>query len=218
MQHTIQYQLTAAQEQSREEAHLQYAEWIRQGETKGLKGLFRSLKASELSGNGHTEMSQLQIACATDSMHGKRFGDNQVMPRPSIHQEAKAQAAQLPPLTFGQLAKTLKKLPDRACGPDAITTQLLRTAPKQALTPLLKLLQDMEATAELPTQLQMSLVVMLAENEKVERPITLTSVLYRTWCKMRKNLMDQWQTNLPHEMDYDRARPGQQHCMSHWRD
>ena len=68
--------------------------------------------------------------------------------------------------------------------------------------------QDMEAKAELPTQLQMSMVVMLAKNEKVERPITLTSVLYRTWCRLRKGLMDEWHNSLPKEMDYDRARPG----------
>ena len=66
----------------------------------------------------------------------------------------------------------------------------------------------MEAKAELPTQLTLSLVVMLAKNEKVERPITLTSVLYRVWCKMRKPLMDAWQNNLPAAMNYDRARPG----------
>ena len=90
-------------------------------------------------------------------------------------------------------------------GPDAITTQLLRTAPKQALQPLLVgILQATEAKAELPTQLTMSLVVMLAKNEKVERPITLTSVLYR----MTKPLLDAWQQPLPPSMDYDRARPG----------
>ena len=46
LQHTVQHQLEEAQQQSREESYLQYADWIRQGETKGL---FRSLKASELS-------------------------------------------------------------------------------------------------------------------------------------------------------------------------
>lgn len=66
----------------------------------------------------------------------------------------------------------------------------------------------MEASAELPTQLKMSLVVMLAKNEKVERPITLTSVLYRVWRRMRKDILDEWQRNLPKQMDYDRARPG----------
>lgn len=43
--------------------------------------------------------------------------------------------------------------------PRSIATQLLRAAPAQALPPLLKLLQDMEATATMPTQLQMHMVV-----------------------------------------------------------
>ena len=62
----------------------------------------------------------------------------------------------------------------------------------------------METTATLPTQLQMSMVVMLAKNEKVE----LTSVLYRTWRRLRKTILDTWQLELPRTMDYDRARPG----------
>lgn len=49
---------------------------------------------------------------------------------------------------------------------------------------------------------------MLAKNKKVERPIALTSVLYRTWCRLRKNILDQWQLQLPRHIDYDRARPG----------
>ena len=44
MQHTIQHQLNQALEQSRTEGQLQYAAWIRQGEAKGLRGLFRNLK------------------------------------------------------------------------------------------------------------------------------------------------------------------------------
>ena len=51
----------------------------------------------------------------------------------------------------------------------------------------------------------MSLVVtLLAKNEKVERPITLTSVLR----KLGKDILDQWQTQLASHMDYDRAQPG----------
>ena len=131
--------------------------------------------------------------------------DDQPMTRLPLQEEAKQQAAQLPPLTYEQFSKTLKKLPDKACGPDAITTQLLRTAPKQALQPLLGILQAMEAKAELPTQLTMSLVVMLAKNEKAERPIALTSVFYRVWCRMRKPLLDAWQQSLP---------PSRSHCTS----
>ena len=212
MKQTVQHQLDAAQTQSREESCLQYAEWIRQGETKGLRGLFRSLKASELS----WQRPYRDIPMADRMRHRMRAWhklwkptkDDQPMTRWPLQEAAKQQAGQLPPLTFEQLGRTLKHLPDKACGPDAITTQLLRTAPKQALQPLLGILQAMEAKAELPTQLTLSLVVMLAKNEKVERPITLTSVLYRVWCKMRKPLMDAWQNNLPAAMNYDRARPG----------
>ena len=45
-----------------------------------------------------------------------------------------AQAQQLEPLTIGQLAWVLKNLPDKACGPDAVTAQLLRTAPQLKLS------------------------------------------------------------------------------------
>ena len=56
--------------------------------------------------------------------------DDQPMTRLPLQGAAKQQAAQLPPLTYEQLGKTLKRLPDKACGPDAITALLYRTAPK----------------------------------------------------------------------------------------
>ena len=130
--------------------------------------------------------------------------DNDPHPRPSLQQEAMAQAQQLEPLTAGQLHRVLKALPDKASGPDAVSTQLLRSIPPSALGPLLQLYQQMESSAELPTQQQMHLVVMLPKNTKMERPITLTSVLWRVWCKLRKPLLDQWQKQLPAFMDHDR--------------
>ena len=66
----------------------------------------------------------------------------------------------------------------------------------------------MEETAELPTQTQVHMVVMLPKNSIIERPITLTSTLWRTWCRLRKPALDQWQRTLPKAMDHDRARPG----------
>ena len=212
MQHTIQHQLTQALEQSRTEGQLQYAAWIRQGEAKGLRGLFRNLKASELAWQRPYRTvpmaDRMRHRLHDWHQHWQPTADNQALARDSLQDSAQKQAAQLPPLTIGHLARVLKQLPDRACGPDAISTQLLRNTPPQALRSLLQLLQDMEKSATMPTQLQMSLVVMLAKNEKVERPITLTSVLYRTWCRLRKSMLDSWQLNLPSSMDYDRARPG----------
>ena len=104
----------------------------------------------------------------------------------------------------------LKHLPDKACGPDAVTAQLLRTAPPLAVKALLKVYQEMEALVQQPTQQQMHMVVMLPKNSSKERPITLASILYRVWCRLRKPLLDEWQKQLPASMNHDRARPGAQ--------
>ena len=64
--------------------------------------------------------------------------------------QPKTQARELEPLTIGQLARVLKGLPDKACGPDAVSTQLLKAAPPLSLPSLLQLFQTMEAQAELP--------------------------------------------------------------------
>ena len=103
------------------------------------------------------------------------------------------------------LHRVLKALPDRASGPDAVSTQMLKSIPPLALTPLLQLYQTMESTAELPTQLQMHLVVTLPKNQKLERPIT---TMWRVWCRLRKPLLDRWQQQLPESMHHDKARPG----------
>ena len=118
------------------------------------------------------------------------------------------QARHLEPLTLSQLTWALRHLPDKACGPDAVTAQLLRTAPPLAVKALLTLYQEMEEKVQLPTQQQMHMVVMLPKNAAKERPITLTSLLYRVWCRLRKPLLDAWQQHLPPAMNYDRARPG----------
>ena len=149
MQHTIQHQLTQALEQSRTEGQLQYAAWIRQGEAKGLSELawqrpYRTVPMADRMRHRLHDWHQ----------HWQPTSDNQPLNRDSLHEQACTQATQLPPLTLGHLARVLKQLPDRACGPDAISTQLLRNTPPQALPSLLQLLQDMEKSATLPTQLQ----------------------------------------------------------------
>ena len=134
--------------------------------------------------------------------------DNDPHPRPSLKHEAQTQAKTIEPLTIGHLARVLKGLPDKASGPDAVSTQLLKAVPPLSLAPLLQLFHTMEEQAELPTQMQMHMVVMLPKNQNTERPITLTSTLWRTWYRLRKSLLDQWQRTLPKEMEHDRARPG----------
>ena len=125
--HTIAHQLKEAQQAANDESHLQYKEWLKQGEAKGLRGLFRSLKSSELA----WERPYRQLP--PDERMTQRLHDwgqlwqirqtDQPHERPSLQEQAKQQAQQLEPLTIGQLAWVLKNLPDKACGPDAVTAQ-----------------------------------------------------------------------------------------------
>ena len=197
--HTISHQLKEAQQAANDEGHLQYKEWLKQGELAWERP-YRQLPPEDRMTQRLNDWGQLWQIRQTDQPHE----------RPSLQEAAKHQAQQLEPLTIGQLAWALKNLPDKACGPDAVTAQLLRTAPPLALPPLLKLFQEMELQAQLPTQQQMHMVIMLPKSGTKERPITLTSLLYRVWCRLRKPLLDQWQQQLPASMDHDRARPGAQ--------
>ena len=209
---TIHHQLQEAQQEAHEETALQYRQWLQEGYQKGLKGLFRSLKSSELAWERPYRMTpmpqRMDQRLADWGGLWQIRQDNNPSPRPSLQQAALQQAAALEPLTQGMLLLVLKALPDRASGPDAVSTQMLKSIPPLALTPLLQLFQTMENTAELPTQLQMRLVVMLPKNQRLERPITLTSTLWRVWCRLRKPLLDQWQQQLPQSMNHDKARPG----------
>ena len=187
----------AHQEVAHDEAHLQYKEWLLQGQAKGLRGLFRNLKSSEVAWERpYRNIPQPQRQRMDHRLQdlGRLWDirqDNEPRPRPSLQEQAQQQAQQLPPLTTGQLARVFKALPDKASGPDAVSAQLLKQAPPLSLAPLLKLYQDMEQQAQLPTQQRMHMVVMLPKNTTLERPITLTSVLYRVWCWLRKPLLDQ---------------------------
>ena len=193
LQHTTTHQLQEAQQAANDEGHRQYKEWLKQGQAKGLRRLFRSLKSSEAA----RQRSYRNIAHGSQT---PRLGslwqirqDAQPHERPSLRDQAQHQAKQLEQITIGQLAKVLQGLPDKAIGPGAVSAQLLRSAPPLSLGPLLKLLQDMET----PTRLPMHMVVMLPKNTN-----------YRVWCRLRKLLLDQWQHNLPDTMNHDRARPG----------
>ena len=131
--HTIAHQLREAQQAANDEAHLQYKDWLKQGETKGLRGLFRSLKSSELAWE-RPYRNLPPDERMTQRLHdwGKLWQirqTDQPHERPSLQTPARHQAQQLEPITIGQLASVLKHLPDKACGPDAVSAQLLRTAP-----------------------------------------------------------------------------------------
>ena len=71
----------------------------------------------------------------------------------------------------------------------------------------------MERSGQLPTQLRYTNVVLIPKNSNVERPIALTSCLYRVWNSYRKADIQKWQISLDHALPWDQARP-KRDCLS----
>ena len=101
---SMQHQLKEAHQQANDENMLQYQEWLTARQQKGLTGLFRGLKSSELAWQRpyrripmHERMTQ-RLKDWGD-LWGLR-PDNDPHPRPSLKAEAQTQAKHLEPLTL----------------------------------------------------------------------------------------------------------------------
>ena len=130
-----------------------------------------------------------------------------------LRREAQAQALQQKGVDSSLLQKIMRKLPNKAAGPDGISYDFLRHLPYPAVERLAKLLTEMEQEAELPLQLRHTNIVTIPKNERIERPIALTSCVYRLWNSYRKHDLQKWQLGLDKDMPWDHARPHKD-CLS----
>lgn len=126
---------------------------------------------------------------------------------------AQQEAATWKPVDSPLLQKLMRKLPNKAAGPDGISYGMIRHLPYPAVSRLAALLTEMEKSALLPTQLRYTNVVLIPKNSKVERPIALTSCLYRVWNSYRKADIQKWQISLDKDLPWDQARP-KRDCLS----
>ena len=209
----LERQAQLAQQHAMNEGALQYKQWLKKGEEKGLGCFFRTIRANDLP------WQRPYRKLAFSSRMSQRLKDWGAIWQPlqerqepdkytELLDKAKQQALSLDDIDAVRLAKILKKLPQKACGADAISFDLLRNLPFPAVQQLAKLMRNWEISGQLPTQTLINLVAMLPKNERQERPITLTSCLYRVWCRYRKDLLTAWQNELPASFAYDKARPG----------
>ena len=196
----------------------EYKLWLEKAHQKGLRGLFRSLRQKDVPWQRPfthlplAERQQARQAQWEDIWHPRPD------PRPLRHWDllqaaAIDQAEQLPPIQSHQLQQLLRHLPNKAAGPDGISYDFLRHLPYPAVEKLAGLLTSMEREGELALQLRVTNIVLIPKNEKVERPIALTSCLYRVWCRARKADLQRWQLSLDDQLPWDQARPGRD-CLS----
>ena len=119
--------------------------------------------------------------------------------------EAIQQARRWEDLDPHMVMKRFRKLPQKACGPDGTSYALLKNLPIEGVTDLCNMFRTWElAGRRLPEQVCTTLVLLLPKKPDIERPISLTSVLYRTWCKLRWDKLKHWQSTIGQRLPWER--------------
>ena len=96
----------------------------------------------------------------------------------ALQKLAVQQARDVGDVPLSRLQQIVQRTPSKAGGLDNITYDMLKAAPAEALQELATLLHMRECEGQWPRQLRLQLVSLLPKKPDVERPITLTSVIY----------------------------------------
>ena len=195
----------------------QYREWLKKGFSQGYRALFRTLKKDQVPYLRPFQQCSVEEKIQMRTKQWKEIWQAEDEPvhienLEELCQQGRFHAARLEALTAGAMLKKAKSLSSKAAGIDAISNDLIRNLPFEGMQDLAQLLRHIEMTSEVPMQWLASLVVLIPKNATIERPIALTSSVYRFWCKMRGDLIKQWQSQLGGLMPWERAKPGSQ-CL-----
>ena len=93
-------------------------------------------------------------------------------------------------------------------GGDGWTLQALSSLPEEAFSGLSWLYQQTERTLDWPEGVKFVSVALLPKNQDTERPISLTSYIYRLYMKLRGHLLEAWVKQISQCSPWDAAIPG----------
>ena len=172
---------------------------------RGHCGIYRTLKAPDAA---HVRPFRNIPAQDRQRFREKQwYGQWEVIDKPvhsaereRLRWEAMQQARRWEDLDPHEVMKRLWKFPQKACGPDGISCALLKNLPIEGVAALCNMLRSWDLAGRLP--------LLLPKNEDIERPISLTSVLYRTWCKLWWNKLHHWQSSVGQRLPWERSLPG----------
>eukprot|EP00439_Symbiodinium_sp_Y106_P087206 s720_g42.t1 len=102
-----------------------------------------------------------------------------------LKQRARLQARELQPLDATTVERYMRKTPLKASGPDGWTPQMARALTSEQCDHLATLFRRAELSGEFPQQWSATLVILLAKNPEVERPIALMHTMLKCWMKLR---------------------------------
>ena len=182
----------------------QYQQWLQGAVEGGMRGLYKALKKPENVQARPYRQESGELRPHLRRQEWKQVWKPTANNKPEEHplfaqlkERAASQLQQVGPLTDEQVARALQKMAKKACGPDGLTSQMLK-----ALEPAFR---TWESTGIMPEAATMVLVALIPKKETEERPIALTSYAYRAWCKSRYPLHDQWATRYQLTAPWDRA-------------
>ena len=107
-----------------------------------------------------------------------------------LQARAQAQSSALPRITAGQLFQALQKTGNKAGGPDEWSYKSARAVTEEECVSIAKAYGVMEEELQVPHSLRVTQVALLPKSDERERPISLTSIWWRVYTKLRRSLLE----------------------------
>ena len=193
-----------------------YKKWLEQSSTGGMRPLFLSVKQHE----GKTlrpfleaplqERIYLRWRQWFDVWHKPGAGAVDVQLAEEVRQRAIAQAQSLPPISVQRATAYFRKAAKKAPGMDGWSADMLRNMSVEAIQAVLEFLRTCELQAEWSAQIAVALIALLPKSANKERPIALLHFLYRSYIRLRWDLIAEWQVTYSQRAVWDKALPNSQ--------
>ena len=191
-----------------------YSKWLSKSTQKGMRPLFKSVKAEEMItvrpflDAPVQERIYLRWRQWYDLWSHPAGVDLDLLS--SLKSLAIEQARHLKPIDLRSAVSFFRKIPSKAPGLDGWTCEMLLNLSVEAVQAILDFFHYCERQAAWPDQMVFALIALLPKSEKRERPIALLHVLYRSWAKLRWPLVAAWQVEYARRAPWDKAVPGSQ--------
>ena len=193
-----------------------YSKWLEEAQNDHLRPLYRSLRADEQTlERPYREFTPLARPYKRLEFWCEVWQGNLLSPAPlqgevweALCDLAREQARSLPKHSASSVAKVCAAKNSKKGGPDGWDFNDLRDLPPDAYAVLANAFNKMEEDLAIPLQVSQVQIVLLAKSALKERPIGLTSVLWRLWCKTRRFMVSQWLDSYIPDHPFDSAIPG----------
>ncbi|CAE7214837.1 unnamed protein product [Symbiodinium sp. CCMP2592] len=205
----------AMQAQQKEQAN-SYQAWLSGALSAGMGPVYRALKSHEqtLARPFRDQSALARAYCRMEFW--SHIWDATIVPpqvqfsaeRLALRAEASQQAQDLPSLAWEQVKKVCLATGNKKGGLDGWSYRALRNLPDFCYKQLAELFSRVEADLTLPLQMLTVQVALLAKTPEKERPISLTSVLWRVYSKLRRPLLESWLKSYAACAPFDSATPG----------